>query len=81
VKATTDGNILPAIVGPSALGITVACPPSKMAAAEFVVPKSIPKTFWLFFGVLNFFFSPIFCYFDGLATRTIAGRNTFFRIR
>ena len=28
VKATTDGNILPAIVGPSALGITEACPPS-----------------------------------------------------
>ncbi len=59
VKATTDGNIFPAMVGPSALGITVACPPSNMAAAEFVVPKSMPNTFSPDFTLLIFLFSPV----------------------
>ena len=56
VKATTEGNIFPAIVGPSALGITVARPPSNIAAAEFVVPKSIPNTFSPAFTLLILFF-------------------------
>ncbi|GBC75784.1 hypothetical protein HRbin06_01106 [archaeon HR06] len=47
VKATTDGNIFPATVGPSALGITMGLPPSIMAAAELVVPRSIPIIFSL----------------------------------
>src|SRR5579862_4738267 len=42
VNATTDGNIFPATVGPSALGIIVGLPPMITAAAEFVVPRSIP---------------------------------------
>jgi len=38
VKATTDGVVR----DPSALGMTVACPPSMAAITEFVVPRSIP---------------------------------------
>src|SRR3972149_5797645 len=42
VNATTDGNILPPYVEPSALGIIFGVPPSMYAASEFVVPRSIP---------------------------------------
>src|ERR1700681_2725947 len=38
VKATTDGVVRV----PSALGITVGCPPSTAAITELVVPRSIP---------------------------------------
>src|SRR6267143_1347658 len=42
VNATTDGNIFPPYVEPSALGMIFGAPPSMYAASEFVVPKSIP---------------------------------------
>src|SRR5436309_13912702 len=45
VKAMTDGNIFPDAVCPSALGITTGRPASIIAAAEFVVPRSIPSIF------------------------------------
>src|SRR6267378_7491587 len=45
VKAMTDGNIFPAAVCPSALGMTTGRPASSIAAAEFVVPSSIPRIF------------------------------------
>ena len=48
VRATTEGNIFPAAVGPSALGIMVGFPPIVTAAAEFVVPRSMPNTLSLF---------------------------------
>src|SRR3954469_2335620 len=41
VKATTDGVVR----APSALGITVGCPPSTVAITELVVPRSIPTAF------------------------------------
>ncbi len=41
VNATTDGVVRP----PSAFGITTGSPPSMTAMHEFVVPKSMPKTF------------------------------------
>src|SRR5438034_5281449 len=41
VNATTDGVIRP----PSAFGMMVGSPPSMYAAAEFVVPRSMPMTF------------------------------------
>jgi len=34
-----------------------------MAAALLVVPKSIPKTFWLVFWLLNFFPPIYYSYF------------------
>ena len=37
-RATTDGVVL----APSALGITVGSPPSRVATTELVVPRSIP---------------------------------------
>ena len=43
-KATTDGNALPPTVEPSAAGIMVGLPPIITAAAELLVPKSIPIT-------------------------------------
>src|SRR5271157_1219994 len=52
VSATTEGNILPAGVAPSALGMTTGLPPSITAAAEFVVPRSIPSIFSL--GLLTY---------------------------
>ena len=43
VKATTDGKAFPPpTVVPSALGIIVGFPPINAAAAELLVPKSIP---------------------------------------
>src|SRR5690625_7077988 len=39
-KATTEGVVRE----PSALAITVDCPPSRTATAELVVPRSIPTT-------------------------------------
>ena len=62
VNATTDGNILPPNVEPSAEGIITGLPPSRYAASELVVPKSIPiitsfailLTFYYYF--LTFFF-------------------------
>src|SRR5256886_10132901 len=47
VKATTEGNILPEAVGPSALGTTTGRPASITAAAELVVPRSMPIIFSL----------------------------------
>src|SRR5436190_19737885 len=41
VKPTTDGVVRP----PSAFGITVGSPPSRMAMHELVVPRSIPIVF------------------------------------
>ena len=38
VKATTDG----VVAMPSALGMTVGCPPSIAAMTELVVPRSMP---------------------------------------
>src|SRR2546425_4890434 len=40
-------NIFPEAVGPSALGITTGLPDSRIAAAELVVPRSIPIIFSL----------------------------------
>ena len=42
LNATTDGNALPPTVAPSAAGIIVGLPPITTAAAELLVPKSIP---------------------------------------
>jgi hypothetical protein len=42
VNATTDGNALPPKLVPSALGMIVGRPWSNTAAAELLVPKSIP---------------------------------------
>ena len=55
----TDGNIFPETVGPSALGIITGFPPITTAAAEFVVPRSIPKIF-SFFSSLIFYILLIF---------------------
>ena len=41
-NATTDGNALPPTVAPSAAGMIVGFPPMTTAAAELLVPKSIP---------------------------------------
>jgi hypothetical protein len=41
VNATIDGVVRP----PSAFGTTTGSPPSITDMQEFVVPKSIPKTF------------------------------------
>ena len=54
--ATTDGNALPAAVVPSAAGMRVGLPPCITAAAEFLVPRSIPIIFSAIFHTsLNFF--------------------------
>ncbi len=45
VKATTDGNAFPPALAPSALGIIVGLPPISAAAAELLVPRSIPIIF------------------------------------
>src|SRR5512136_1961226 len=47
VKATTEGNIFPATVTPSAEGMMVGFPPSMTAAWLFDVPRSIPMIFSL----------------------------------
>ena len=47
VKATTEGNIFPATVTPSAEGMMVGLPPSMTAAWLFDVPRSIPMIFSL----------------------------------
>ena len=44
VKATTEGVVL----APSAFSKTFGCEPSIMATQEFVVPKSIPITLFMF---------------------------------
>jgi len=44
VNATTDGVVL----APSEFSITFAYPPSITATQEFVVPRSIPITCWVF---------------------------------
>src|SRR5689334_831860 len=41
VNATTDGVVRP----PSAFGMTVGSPPSRVAMHEFVVPRSMPIVF------------------------------------
>ena len=55
-KATIEGNALPAAVVPSAAGIRVGFPPCIIAAAELLVPKSIPIIFSAIFHLLNFIF-------------------------
>ena len=46
VNATYDGNALPPpTVVPSALGMMAGRPPSRTAAAELLVPRSIPMIF------------------------------------
>ncbi len=42
VKATYDGKAFPPMLVPSALGMMVGRPPSMTAAAELLVPKSMP---------------------------------------
>src|SRR3989304_3952856 len=42
VNATTDGNIFPPYVLPSALGMMRGVPASMYAPSEFVVPRSMP---------------------------------------
>ena len=54
VKATYDGNAFPYMVLPSALGITLTFPFIYTAAAELLVPKSIPIIFSLIFIHLLF---------------------------
>ena len=49
VNATTDGNALPPTVAPSAAGIMVGLPPITTAAAELLVPKSIPIILAIFY--------------------------------
>ena len=49
VNATTDGNALPPTVTPSAAGIIVGFPPIITAAAELLVPKSIPIILVIFY--------------------------------
>ena len=66
-KATIDGNALPAIVFPSAAGIRVGLPPCITAAAELLVPRSIPIIFSLIFHYsFSIFFDTIT--FDGFIT-------------
>ena len=48
-NATTEGNAFPPTVAPSAAGIIVGFPPITTAAAELLVPKSIPITFAIFY--------------------------------
>ncbi len=65
VNATTEGNALPPRLVPSELGIIVGFPPTIAAAAELLVPTSIPIVFAIFsfdllfaylvyFSVINF---------------------------
>ena len=49
LNATTDGNALPPTVAPSAAGIIVGFPPITTAAAELLVPKSIPIILVIFY--------------------------------
>ena len=49
VKATKEGNAFPATDVPSALGIMVGRPATIAAAAELLVPKSIPMIFAKFY--------------------------------
>src|SRR5512132_4134707 len=51
-RATTDGVVR----APSALGITVGSPPSRVATTELVVPRSIPTALAIS--------SPQTCYWD-----------------
>ena len=44
LNATTEGNAFPPTVAPSAAGIIVGLPPMTTAAAELLVPRSIPIT-------------------------------------
>ncbi len=48
-NATTDGNAFPPTVAPSAAGTMVGFPPITTAAAELLVPKSIPIIFVIFY--------------------------------
>jgi hypothetical protein len=54
VNATYDGNALPPRLVPSALGIIVDFPPIKAAAAELLVPTSIPIVFAIFYSASKF---------------------------
>ena len=55
-KATIEGNALPATVVPSAAGIRVGLPPCITAAAELLVPRSIPIIFSVIFHYSLHFF-------------------------
>ena len=54
LNATTEGNALPPTVAPSAAGIIVGLPPITTAAAELLVPKSIPIILVIFIIILLF---------------------------
>ena len=54
VNATTEGNALPPTVAPSAAGIMVGFPPITTAAAELLVPKSIPIILAILFHLYFF---------------------------
>ena len=58
-NATIDGNALPAIVVPSAAGISTGFPPCITDAAELLVPKSIPIIFSAIYFTYFFIFSLI----------------------
>ena len=64
VNATTEGNIFPPNVEPSAEGMITGLPPSKYAASELVVPKSIPII--VSFAILFTFYLFFFCFFFNL---------------
>src|SRR3712207_6507060 len=53
VNATTDGNALPPIDVPSAAWIIVGLPPTITAAAELLVPRSMPIIFPILSASLN----------------------------
>jgi hypothetical protein len=62
-NATTDGVVL----APSALAMTTASPPSMTETQEFVVPRSIPMIFPMFFSsnisyLFLVFYSPIYIF-------------------
>ena len=60
LKATTEGNAFPYWVVPSALGIIVGFPACNTAAAELLVPRSIPI---IFSFLLDFFSSFLASFF------------------
>jgi hypothetical protein len=53
VNATYDGNAFPPKLVPSAEGIIVGLPPSITAAAELLVPRSIPIILAILFTFLR----------------------------
>ena len=54
VNATTEGNALPPTVAPSAAGIMAGLPPIITAAAELLVPRSMPITLLIIYCATPF---------------------------